>query len=63
MFHDYSLKFSLRPFEVGEVKGDEEVFWFNYFRVRLKFYVGVYSIAIPVVEFSREGYKIRKVFG
>ena len=39
LFHDYSLKFSLRPFEVGEVKGDEEVFWFNYFRVRLKFYV------------------------
>ena len=24
---------------------------------------GLYTMAFPVVEFSREGYKIRKVFG
>ena len=27
------------------------------------FSIAVFIMAIPVVEFSREGYKIRKVFG
>ena len=26
-------------------------------------WANLYNMAIPVVEFSREGYKIRKVFG
>ena len=33
----------------------------NYHRIKVS--CTVYIMAIPVVEFSREGYKIRKVFG
>ena len=29
---------------------------------RRLFYPGLYSMAIPVVEFSNQGYKIRKIF-
>ena len=31
--------------------------------IKISLTLGVFSMAFPVVEFSREGYKIRKVFG
>ena len=33
------------------------------FQVARQFNTRIFNMAIPVMEFSREGYKIRKIFG